>query len=185
MAVFEYVVVIVSIVLALGMTQLLSGFANVLRNRDRVVFYWPQLAWSVWLFMFHLQIWWSYWNYRTIDSLGYFAFLLHLLWPVTLYLLSTLAWPDFGQGKIDLVAYFNRQRRAFFGLLIAANVVVAGSELLWGSSRKVLYLVPWVALYTIAIVTHNSRVHGVLAVLALAGMCYWVTSFSPLVSAIP
>src|SRR5918993_2096931 len=104
MAVFDYAAVIVSIVLALGMTQLLAGFANVLRHRDRVVIHWPQLAWSVWLFMFHLQIWWAFWNVRTIDSLGYFQFLSHLLWPVTLYLLSTLAWPDFGEGRIDLAA---------------------------------------------------------------------------------
>jgi hypothetical protein len=188
MTVFEYVAVIVSIVLALGVTQLLSGFANVLRNRDRVVLHWPQLAWCVWLFMFHMQIWWSYWNVRSVESLGYFAFFLHLLWPVTLYLLSTLAWPDFGEGTVSLPLYFHRHRRAFFGLLIAANIVVAGAEILSGSpgaTRTILFLIPWVALYSIAFATRSAHVHNVLAVLALVGMVYWVISFSPLVSGTP
>ena len=188
MTVFEYVAVIVSIVLALGMTQVLSGFANVLRNRERVVLHWPQLAWSLWLFMFHVQIWWSYWNIRSIESLGYFAFFLHLLWPVTLYLLSSLAWPDFDEGPVNLATYFDRKRRAFFGLLIAANIVDAGSKFLTGNpeaARRTLSLVPWVVLYSIAFGTGRKRVHNMLAILALAGMVYWVFSFSPLVSGTP
>jgi hypothetical protein len=188
MTVFDYSAVIVSIVLALGMTQVLSGFANVLRNRERVVLHWPQLAWSVWLFMFHMQIWWSYWDVRSVESLGYFAFFLHLLWPVTLYLLSALAWPDFGAGPVNLATYFERHRRAFFGLLIAANIVIASSEILSGNpeaTRTVLFLIPWIILYSIAIATRSARVHNVLAVLALVGMVYWVISFSPLVSGTP
>jgi hypothetical protein len=188
MTVFEYVAVIVSIVLALGMTQVLAGFAHVLRNRARVALHWPQFAWSIWLFMFHVQIWWGYWNARSLESLGYFPFLLHLLWPVTLFLLSTLVWPDFNDGAVNLSEYFHRNRRPFFGILIASNVIGVSADTLMGrppTSQTMLVLVPWVALYAVAFATRNERVHNGLAGLALVGMVHWVITFNPIVSGAP
>ena len=41
MTAFDYLSVLLSIVLGLAITQLLSGFAGLVRARDRMVMYWP------------------------------------------------------------------------------------------------------------------------------------------------
>ncbi len=51
---FEYISILVSIILGLGITQILSAFTDLLYNYKKVKFYWPQLLWV--LFILFLQI---------------------------------------------------------------------------------------------------------------------------------
>lgn len=42
---FEYVTVLISIVVGLGITEVLSGIADLIKQSKRVKFYWPHLLW--------------------------------------------------------------------------------------------------------------------------------------------
>jgi hypothetical protein len=52
---FSYLSVLISIVLGLGITNLLAGFAALVRNRGRVKIYWPMPMWMITLFLIHIQ----------------------------------------------------------------------------------------------------------------------------------
>ena len=52
---FSYLSVLLSIVLGLGITQLLQGFGRLMNARSRVRPYWPSLLWAVVLLVAHVQ----------------------------------------------------------------------------------------------------------------------------------
>jgi hypothetical protein len=54
---FEYVIVLIFIILGLGITQIGSGVADLIHNSDRVKVYWPHTLWIIFVFFLHLQEW--------------------------------------------------------------------------------------------------------------------------------
>ena len=115
---FDYLVVLLSIVLGLAMTNVLARLALVMQARDRVNFYWPPIAWAIWVFFIAVQHWWSQWSWRLSPEANFGSFCLQLLTPVLLFLLSALALPDREEdGKVDLERWYFYNRKWFFGLL--------------------------------------------------------------------
>ena len=65
---FTHLSVLISIVLGLGLTNLLMGLARVVQMRDRVKIYWPSLVWAVTLLLVHAQTWWTMFGLRTVHD---------------------------------------------------------------------------------------------------------------------
>ena len=57
MSLFEYVSVMVSVVLALGIAQILKGIGAFLVARDRRRAYWSHTIWLAFLTLYHVLIW--------------------------------------------------------------------------------------------------------------------------------
>lgn len=153
MGAFEYLGVLISIILGLGITQLLASFAGVLRDRAQLRFDDVPLAWAATLVLLHVQTWWTLFDLRGIGAWTFAQFAVVLLQPVILYLLSALVLPPPG-ARLDLGANFAAHRRWFFGLLLA---------LLAASLAKDL------ALRGHLPIAANLAFHGVAALAALAG----------------
>lgn len=121
---FEYLSVLVSIIVGLALTQLLSGAARLIQLRGRVVLHPATLWWMASLFLINVQVWWVAFERRAGAPWNFFSFLLYLLIPITLFLLSYLVLPDLGdEDQPDLRANFDDNRTWFFGLLAALPVV--------------------------------------------------------------
>jgi len=121
---FNYLAVLISIILGLGITQLLSGVGRLLQARGRVRLYWPTLAWVAVLLVLHVQTWWAMFGLRTLQTWTFVAFLLVLLQPIVLFLLSALALPDpTSETSNDLQAHYYSHTRWFFGLAVGLLVV--------------------------------------------------------------
>ncbi|QOI98670.1 MAG: hypothetical protein HRU69_14785 [Flammeovirgaceae bacterium] len=56
---FEYVIVLISIILGLGITVILSGVAGLIRQWRKMAVYWPYLIWVVLVFVMHIHEWWN------------------------------------------------------------------------------------------------------------------------------
>jgi len=165
---FSYLAVLISIILGLGITQLLSGLGRLLQERRRVRLYWPTIVWVGLLLVLHVQTWWAMFGLRTLSSWSFLAFLLVLLQPVVLFLLAALLLPDSGSETArDLRANYFAHSRWFFGLgvlLLAASltrdVVLSGS--LPGrlnTTGHVLLLMGW----GIGVLTQRESYHRWLA----------------------
>lgn len=115
---FNYLSVFVSIILGLGVTQLLSSFADWLEHRNTVSAHGPSLAWAGTLLLLHIQTWWTLFGLRHIEHWQFLQFFLLLLQPILLYLLAALALPR-ASVHPDLQSAFHGNRRWFFALLIA------------------------------------------------------------------
>jgi hypothetical protein len=141
---FEYLSVLMSIVIAFAMSEVLSGWGQMIRLRDRVRVYPLHLGWSVLGVLLMVQWWWGFWQYHALEDLGFFGFLALLSEPITLVLLSFVLTPHPGElGGRDLRAEYFRNRGWIFGLaallLIELTVVDAlvGQQPFWHPENAV------------------------------------------------
>ena len=119
MQAFDYLSVLVSIILGLGITQLLSGFGTWLEQRRAFRAYGPAMAWAGFLLLVHVQTWWSMFGMRDFASWNFLQFTMVLGQPIILYLLAVIVLPGPNAPQNDPRENFRMQRRWFFGLLIA------------------------------------------------------------------
>ena len=120
---FDYLSVLLSIVLGLGITRLLSGLARWLEHRKEVRGYAPTLVWAVVLLLLHVQTWWAMFGLRFWPDWSFLQFSIVLAQPIVLYLLASLAMPSESSPERDLRANFFHHRVVFFALVITLLVV--------------------------------------------------------------
>ena len=121
MSLFEFVTVMVSMILALCLGQLLRS-ASFLAKTDREIrHYLPFTLWFVGILLTVVNHWWSLWDLRSVDW-SYASFLYILAAPVLVSFATGLMSPSQSKsGVIDLRAHFARTRR----LLSAVFVIYA------------------------------------------------------------
>jgi len=137
MSPFEYVVVLISIILGMGITQIVSGLASIIHRWEKVKIYWPHLILIVLVFVLHIQEWWVAYDMRHYDYWRLPTFLFIILYPVNLYILARILFPVTWRGReIDLKEfYFKNYRRIFLFTItmdvlgIIDNVVNGGYQL--------------------------------------------------------
>lgn len=122
MTAFEYVSVFISVILGLGITQVLTGIADLIHQSNRVKIYWPHLLWILLVIFMHVQEWWVTYELKEITTWRLPTFLFVMLYPVVLFILARLLFP-FGwhEGTIDLKQfYYDNYRKIFlFGAILA------------------------------------------------------------------
>lgn len=126
MTLFEYAMVLVSIVLALGVTQLLSGASELVRSSRA---YLAHAFWVLALFLTHVLLWWAMWDLHDSVSWTFLAFLYLLLGPTLLFFATNLLLPRAATESMDWEAHFFSVRRWFF--LSMGTIVVWGILLTW------------------------------------------------------
>jgi hypothetical protein len=125
MGAFEYLSVLISIILALGMTRVLAGVGEMLQARSRYRIYWVHVIWIVNLFLYLVIAWWIFYRWRDQQPWTFYLFLFVLISPTILYLASLLLFPREGDVDtvIDYKAHYYSNHRAFF-ILFALFVPV-------------------------------------------------------------
>jgi hypothetical protein len=124
----EHAIVLVSIIMGLGLTDLLGNFSRLVRARARVRWDGLPLAWALFALLLVVNFWWGL--YLGVTGIGEVAsaggFLAALLLPTLLYLVCTNALPEaVPEQGLDMGAAYDRQQRFFFGLLLAYFVLTA------------------------------------------------------------
>lgn len=131
---FGYLSVLLSIIIGLGLTQVLSACGRLIRHRERVTVYWPPLLWAGLLILIYVQSWWSSFGLRSYVNWTFFSFFVVLLETVTLYMMAAVVLPEqLDEDVVDLQAYYERQSGWLFGFFLAAlcvsvvkDVVISG-----------------------------------------------------------
>jgi hypothetical protein len=131
---FEYLAVLISIVLGLGITQLLSGFGRWLEHRSAFDAYAPAILWAAILLVLHVQAWWSMFVLRHHLDWTFGQFSVVLLQPIALFLLATLVLPSATASSPELRSNYYAQRPWFFGLLVLLLVVSVLKDLVLSGS---------------------------------------------------
>jgi hypothetical protein len=132
---FEYVSVLISIVLGLGITQIVSGLADIIHQWNRVKLYWPHLMWIVFVFFLHIQEWWVLYDLRTLGEWKLPTFLFIILYPINLFILARILFPSAGSDPGDFKKfYFENFRKFFVWAVILIALSMADNLLLNGYS---------------------------------------------------
>ena len=178
---FPHVRIVMGMVIGLGITRLLTGYAGLIQHPGRAKLSPLHLLWGFSILVeLVLFWWWEYELYGVKDwSFGLFAFLIG--YAVTLFLLAALIFPD----KIDeydgYEDFFLKRRHWFFSILGATFLLDIVDTLLKGEpyfdTLGVGYLmqVPiGLALCGIAIWTPNRRFQLALVLIHLAYQVWWI-----------
>jgi len=124
MSSFEYVMIIVSIILGLAITTLLRGAVRALRADTKTT---PGLLHSVWaivLLITMIYLWSLRWSGAERTEWPFGVLLAFLFMPILYYALSELLFPPEGV-EVNLTEYFLDNRRVFFGLMILTQIAGA------------------------------------------------------------
>ena len=171
----EYLSVLVSIVIGLGLSHLLSSVGKLLSRRRRVRVYAPSVMTAVVVFLAHVQFWWGSFEFGTRIESNFFAFLTFLLTPILLYLIAVLVLPELDQddsGEVSLREHYYEARPWFYALSalipVATSIRNAGfqGEPLWNQDRP--FELAFFAVALTGALTASERVHRVLPAVMLA-----------------
>ena len=115
---FEYVSILVSIILGLGITQILSVVSDLVFDTPKVKFYFPHTVWVVFLLFLHIQDWFITYQLKDIP-VWYLPELFFILsYPVLLFVLSKVITPQEDDvDRTDLKTYYYRRYPTIFGLM--------------------------------------------------------------------
>lgn len=131
MSTFEFLGVLLSIVIGLAITQVLQGVRGVLLARARTRMYVPSLAWGGILLVAAVQMWWSLFALKAYDAWSFAPFFVLILQTVGIYMAAALVFPDFPDGAtIDLRSHYDQNRGWFFGVLVGTLGASLGKDLL-------------------------------------------------------
>ena len=118
MQMFEYVIVLISIVIGLAVTHLMQGLAGLIQNPSRVRIWWVHLVWVAYMILSIVFWWWWEFNLQQIRVWTFPIYLFVIFYAFYLYLISAVLFPSRLEGFEGYKDYFLARRRWFFGLLI-------------------------------------------------------------------
>lgn len=146
---FEYVAVLISIILGMGIAQLITGFAGIVLRWNQVKIYWPHAVLVILIFIIHIQDWWATFALRNNTTWHLPMFLFIILYPVNLYILARILFPlKWTPVPFDLRSfYYANFRKIYLFLLILPihaiieNFVIRDYELQAQALQIILILV--------------------------------------------
>lgn len=172
MSTFEYISVLVSIILGMGIARLVAGVAAVVARWQHVSLYGPHAVLVLLVFVLHIQEWWAFFDLRSYEAWRLPVFLFVVLYPINLYILAHLLFPVRWKRQQSLREFYELHYRklyvflaALIGLAILDNVFI-GHYRLHDQWAQGLLLMPTLAM----VLTKNIKpwMHGAVAFLLFA-----------------
>jgi hypothetical protein len=183
---FNYLSVLISLILGLAITQVLKGFRGLMQARTRLVTYWPAVVWAILVVVIAVQSWWSMFGLRHHQDWTFLEFSVVLAQTIVLYLLAALVLPDiFGDAAVDLREHNDGHRRWFFSLLAILIATSLGKSLIlegaWPRSLDLQFHALFACAGISGAMIGNPRFHQFLAIVgALSIGAYIALLFSHL-----
>ena len=173
---FEYVMVLVSIIIGLGITHILVGIGGIIdrlsRKSDRLELSLAHAAWLGFCFAWLVMFWW--WEYRFSTrvsdwTMGLYLFL--VCYAVTLFLLQAVLVPRTWDGVMSLKDYFLERRAWFYSLLGFVTILDMIDSYLKGGFQYILdsgyigmaFPVATIPVVIIGIRSTEIRTHNIMA----------------------
>lgn len=167
---FEYVSILVSIILGLGITQLLSSFSDLLYNYKNVKFYWPHLIWIVFILFLHIQDWFVTYQLKDKPVWELSELMFILSYPISLFIAVKMLLPTNEKEETSNMKtyYFSQYAVLFFvvaiGILISLffNVVLLRKSMLKQFHLVAFFAIMlWVSFFKLS----NEKLHKCIAII--------------------
>jgi len=133
---FEFLMMIASVVIAVGMTEIVGGWGRMARTPAKVKFDWLLFGWAVVGLLGGIQYWLGMWPYAEVE-MEYVGQIYFLVIPTLFFVLAAFGvTPDVPLvGSFDLREYYWNSRKAiffplavFFATAVLADLVIVGQE---------------------------------------------------------
>jgi hypothetical protein len=163
MTTFEYLAVLISIIVGLGITHLLGGVARFIHHPGRFKFYWAHFLWTVTTFMTLILFWWIQLWMNSVEEWNSYLYAFLVLYSVLLYLQCVIITPPDSPEGLDLRQYFFSKRKWFFGVVLAGCLMDVVDGLI--KEHDTGYQFVFVPLVVVALLTKNPKYHAFLAII--------------------
>jgi hypothetical protein len=177
---FEYISVLTSIIVGLGIAHLLRGLAQLVQHPGRYRVYWVHLAWVGFMFLNMIFFWWWEFALAEIEVWLFRDYLFLVSYAVINYLMCAMLFPsdlDDYEGYAD---YFLSRRVWFFGLFAVSTVADIFDTLIKGEDHfaklgtdYIMLTTTFVLMAIIGAATRRHGVHAVIVVMALVFQIWW------------
>ena len=189
--VFEYLTVLISVVVGLSVTSFLTNIVRIIHVRGDVTISWVQLLWSIVILMWTVAFWWFTFVLAEQPQWTFPLFVFLLAYSTLLFFLMALLFPEGVPADHNYQAQFMRNRVWFFGVLLlflcldVIDYVVKHYKdvSIIGHLPYAAFVGPLIVLSLFALRTDNLLFHRVFAVYSvLAVLVMSVTTLVPLAS---
>ncbi len=184
MQMFEYIIVLISIVIGLALTHLMQGVAGLIQHPDRARIWWVHLVWVAYMFLNSIFWWWYEFRLQRIEAWTFSLYAFVVFYAFYIYLICALLFPRDLEGYDGYRDYFLSRRKWFFGLLtgwaavdLIDTAIKNTAETNYFASLGTEYLISQVALTlgaVVGLVSRRASVHATIAVLFFIYQVSWV-----------
>lgn len=181
MSLFEFLMVLLSIIIGFGLAEILRGIARHIRNRDSVSAYWVHSVAVCLVFIALLQQWWEIWGLQGHSGWSFLGLVMMLTGPTGLSLISYLLFPRTLQGADMRAYYYGPMRPAWWIAVLTVTLatlfrpVVFGDELL--KIDHASSLIGFVG-FTVLALSTNRVVHAILVPALLVAVLWDILAMS-------
>ena len=122
MSTFEYLSVLLSIIVGLGITHIILGLGRLIGHASGRSIYWVHLLWALNIALYLVVFWWWAINLRELEEWAFVPFLVVLLEPALLCLAGAILFPVNMPPDLEYKTHFYRSRKAFFSVVVALGI---------------------------------------------------------------
>lgn len=176
---FEYVSILISIILGLGITQILSSFSDLLYHYKKVKFYWPHTVWIGFVLFLHIQDWFITYQLKSKMIWNLPELLFILLYPILLYIAAKILIPsNDDEEKFDMKAYYFSHFCIIF-ILIGCTIFLSVIFNMFFLKMVILQQIPLILFFVVTIFltlkrVENELIHKILSIILLASVIFSV-----------
>lgn len=116
--VFEYLTVLISVVVGLSVTSFLTNVVRIIHVRSDVTISWVQLFWSITILIWTVAFWWFTFVLAEESQWTFPMFVFLLAYSTLLFFLMALLFPEGVPADHNYRTQFMRNRVWFFGVLL-------------------------------------------------------------------
>ena len=177
MSPFEFVTVLVAVIVGLGISHLLVGLGRAIHDLKTASMWWVQIFWTGAVFYYLALFWWNL--YFTNDGanwtqLEYLFLLLHAALP---FFAAVLLYRPGATGAIDMKATFEANRQWFLGVWLLIAIADVPTTAMQGNLFSPWYYLPTIGILLVLLLigffTASPRYQGFLATFFLLFGVVW------------
>ena len=174
---FEFLSVLISIVIGFGLTHLLGGLGYAYHFRRTNKMDAAHVAWTIAVFFLLVLNWWVFLLWRGFDDWTFAVFFTVVMWAVSMYVLALALYPPRLSRDVDYRALFESNRTwllsTFIIMLVLDLAVTAFRDQGIPEMFFIAYLGHYIAIAAVGIVV-KKRLYDLAAAWYMAGtMAMW------------
>jgi len=190
---FQYVMVLTSIIIGLGITNALLGVSGAIERYTEshrpLQLSWASAVWLVQVFLWMILFWW--WEFRLVDILKRWTlwnYFLIVCYAFVLFLLVALLVPKDWDKVDDMNAYFLLKRRWFYSVFLLGAVIDVMDSYMKGGWTYIMgqgvlgwaYPVANILVVAIGLRSTRIRTHTIMGIVSIVWLVVFGFEFAPL-----
>lgn len=183
MTIFEYVMILFSLVISMGLAKLLETHAHLLKRGKAVTWSLTYLGWLAVLLLALIDIWASLWQVHANAQWTAVDIGLALLATILLFYATIFATPEGADEPVDLWAFHMANRHRYIGAMVGYTLI--GAFLNGTLMRQAFSLAnltsaaPIIVVMLAAIFIRNTWVQRIAVIAVLALIVFYFAQYLP------